>query len=82
MGLPRFLSELKRRKVYRVAVVYSAVGWALLEAADLVLPRLDFPDWTVNAVLAVVLLGFPLALVFAWVFDFGPQGIVRTEWQL
>jgi hypothetical protein len=43
---------------------------------------LDFPDWTVNAVLAVVLLGFPLALVFAWVFDFGPQGIVRTEWQL
>jgi hypothetical protein len=36
MGLPRFLSELKRRKVYRVAVVYSAVGWALLEAADLV----------------------------------------------
>jgi TolB-like protein len=79
MGLPRFLSELKRRKVYRVAVVYAAVGWALLEAADLVLPRLDFPDWTVNAVLAVVLLGFPLALVFAWVFDVGPQGIVRTE---
>ena len=41
MGLPRFLSELKRRKVYRVAVVYSAVGWALLEAAAIGFSRLD-----------------------------------------
>jgi hypothetical protein len=79
MGLPRFLAELKRRKVYRVAVVYAAVGWALLEASGMVLPRLALPDWTVNVVLAVVLLGFPLALVFAWIFDISPQGIVRTE---
>jgi TolB-like protein/Tfp pilus assembly protein PilF len=79
MVLPRFLSELKRRKVYRVALVYAVVGWALLEASGMVLPRLDLPDWTVNVVLAVVLLGFPLALVFAWVFDFSSQGIVRTE---
>jgi TolB-like protein/Flp pilus assembly protein TadD len=79
MVLPRFLTELKRRKVYRVALVYSAVGWVLLEAADVVLPRLGLPDWTVNLVLAIVLLGFPLALVFAWIFDLGPQGVVRTE---
>ena len=79
MVFPRFLSELKRRKVYRVALVYAVVGWALLESSGMVLPRLDLPDWTVNVVLAVVLLGFPLALVFAWVFDFSPQGIVRTE---
>jgi TolB-like protein len=79
MVLPRFLAELKRRKVYRVALVYAGVGWALLEAADVVLPRLALPDWTVNVVLAVVLLGFPLALVFAWIFDFSPQGVVRTE---
>lgn len=51
----------------------------LLEAADVVLPRLGLPDWTVNVVLAVVLLCFPLALVFAWIFDLNPQGIVRTE---
>jgi len=79
MGLPRFLAELKRRKVYRVALVYAGVGWALLEASGMVLPRLALPDWTVNVVLAVVLLGFPLALVFAWIFDVSPQGIVRTE---
>ena len=79
MVLPRFLAELKRRKVYRVALVYAGVGWALLEAADVVLPRLALPDWTVNLVLALVLLGFPLALVFAWIFDISPEGIVRTE---
>ena len=79
MVLPRFLAELKHRKVYRAAVVYAAVGWALLEAADVVLPRLGLPDWSVDVVLAVVLLGFPLAIVFAWIFDISPQGIVRTE---
>jgi TolB-like protein/Tfp pilus assembly protein PilF len=79
MVFPRFLAELKHRKVYRAAVVYAAVGWALLEASDVVLPRLGLPDWTVDVVLAVVLLGFPLAIVFAWIFDLSSQGIVRTE---
>ena len=79
MVLPRFLAELKHRNVYRAALVYAAVGWALLEAADVVLPRLGLPDWTVNLVLALVLLGFPLAIVFAWIFDVSAQGIVRTE---
>jgi len=77
--LPRFLAELKHRNVYRAAVVYAAVGWALLEAADVVLPRLGLPDWTVNLVLALVLLGFPLAIVFAWIFDVSARGIARTE---
>ncbi len=79
MVLPRFLAELKHRNVYRAAVVYAAVGWMLLEAADVVLPRLGLPDWTVNFVLALVLLGFPLAIVFAWIFDISTQGIVRTQ---
>ena len=79
MVLPRFLTELKRRKVYRAALVYAGVGWVLLEVADVAFPRLGLPDWTVNLVLALVLLGFPLAIVFAWIFDFSPQGVVRTQ---
>ena len=78
MVLPRFLTELKRRKVYRAALVYAGVGWVLLEVADVAFPRLGLPDWTVNLVLAFVLLGFPLAIVFAWIFDFSAQGVVRT----
>jgi len=79
MVLPRFLAELKHRNVYRAAVVYAAVGWMLLEASDVVFPRLGLPDWTVNLVLGLVLLGFPLAIVFAWIFDISGQGIIRTE---
>lgn len=79
MVLPKFLAELKHRNVYRAAVVYVAVGWALLEAADVVLPRLGLPDWAVNVVLAAVLLFFPLAIVFAWIFDLNRQGLVRTQ---
>ena len=62
MVLPRFLTELKRRKVYRAALVYAGVGWVLLEFADVAFPRLGLPDWTVNFVLALILLGFPSPL--------------------
>jgi adenylate cyclase len=79
MVSPRFLTELKRRKVYRAALVYAGVGWVLLEFADVAFPRLGLPDWTVNLVLALILLGFPLAIVFAWIFDVSPQGVVRTQ---
>jgi len=63
MVLPRLLAELKHRNVYRAAVAYAAVGWIILEVADVALPRLGLPDWTVNFALAMVLLGFPLAIV-------------------
>lgn len=79
MVLPRFLTELKRRNVYRAALVYAGVGWVLLEVADVAFPRLGLPDWTVNFVLALVLVGFPIAIVFAWIFDLSAQGIARTQ---
>jgi adenylate cyclase len=79
MVLPKFLTELRRRKVYRVALVYAGVGWVLLEFADVAFPRLGLPDWTVNFVLALVLFGFPFAIVFAWIFDVSAQGVVRTQ---
>jgi len=79
MVFPRLLTELKRRKVYRVALVYAGVGWVLLEFADVAFPRLGLPDWTVNFVLALILFGFPIAIVFAWIFDLSAQGVVRTE---
>jgi TolB-like protein len=79
MALPRFLTELKRRNVYRAALVYAGVSWVLLEFADVAFPRLGLPDWTVNFVLALALFGFPFAIVFAWIFDLSEQGIERTE---
>jgi adenylate cyclase len=73
-----FLSELKRRNVYRAALIYAAAGWVLLQIADIVFPRLGLPEQTVNYVLLLAALGSPFAIVFAWFFDITPEGIVRT----
>ena len=62
MSIRQFLSELKRRQVYRAVIVYATLAWALLEGADIVLPRLGFEDESVTLVLILVILGFPIAL--------------------
>ena len=78
-GLRGFVAELKRRKVFRVAVVYGGVGFVVAQAADIAFPALQLPAWTVTLVVVLVLLGFPVALVLAWAFELTPDGIVRTE---
>jgi TolB-like protein len=74
-----FIQELKRRKVFRVAVVYAATAFVVLQAADLILPALLLPDWTYRMLVLLVLFGFPVALALAWAFDITPEGVKRTE---
>ena len=74
-----FFSELKRRNVYKVAVAYAVVAWLLIQIATATFPVLEIPTWATKLVIAVVVLGFPLALVFAWAFELTPEGIKRTE---
>ncbi len=74
-----FLAELKRRHVFRVAAVYGATSFVVVEAADLFFPRLGLPDWTVTLMVGLVLVGFPIALVLAWAFELTPEGVKRTE---
>jgi TolB-like protein/cytochrome c-type biogenesis protein CcmH/NrfG len=77
---PGLFTELKRRKVFRVAVVYAATAFAVLQGADILLPNLGVPDWAMRFLVAVVLLGFPIALVLAWALELRPDGEVkRTE---
>ena len=75
----RFLSELRRRRVIRVAVVYAIAGWIVIEVASTMLPGLNLPAWTVTLVIALVVLGFPIAFLMGWMFDIGPGGMQRTE---
>ena len=72
------VSELKRRKVFRVAVVYAAMAFALLQAADIMLPRLGVPEWGMSFIVFLVLLGFPVALVLAWALEITPAGLRVT----
>jgi TolB-like protein/Flp pilus assembly protein TadD len=73
-----FSAELKRRRVYRVAVVYAAVAFVIWQAADFVLPAARLPDWAPTLVLVLTILGFPIAVVLAWALEITPEGIRRT----
>ena len=68
-----FIEELKRRRVFRAAILYLVVAWAVIEASDLIVPRLGLPDWTVTFIIVVAGLGFPIALVLAWLYDLRPD---------
>jgi TolB-like protein len=73
-----FFAELKRRRVFRVALVYAGAAWAMAQVADVLEPVLNLPEWTVPMVLFLLILGFPIAMVLAWAFDIGPSGIETT----
>jgi adenylate cyclase len=79
MNSRKFFAELKRRKVYSVAVTYGVVGWLLIQVVTQVFPPFEIPNWAQRLVILAILLGFPIALVLAWVYDFTRQGIKRTS---
>ncbi len=72
------LQELKRRNVIRVGGLYVIVGWVLAQAASLLESALDLPGWFDAVVVSLLLIGLPLALVFAWAFEITPEGLKRT----
>jgi len=78
-SLRSFLSELKRRRVYRVAAVYAAVAFVIWQAAEIAVPALGLPDWVLTAVVVATLVGFPIALILGWAFDVTPEGVRVTE---
>lgn len=78
MNAETFFAELKRRKVYSVAIAYVVAGWALAQGIAQVLPVFDIPNWVVRLLVVLIVLGFPVALTLSWFFDFTRYGIVRT----
>jgi hypothetical protein len=78
MKASRFLTELKRRKVYKVAVAYAVGSWLLIQAASIFLPTFGAPPCMMKAVVMFLGLGFILSAILSWVFDITPQGIKRT----
>ena len=73
-----FFAELRRRRVVRIVIVYAIAGWVVIEVASTMLPGLHLPAWTVTFVIALVVLGFPIAVIMGWMFDLGPRGAERT----
>src|SRR5256714_6594836 len=74
-----FLTQLKRRQVYRVAVAYAIVAWLLIQAASILFPTFEAPPWVMKVFVTAVILGFPVALILAWAFELTPEGLRRSE---
>jgi TolB-like protein/Flp pilus assembly protein TadD len=73
-----FFEELQRRKVYRVAAAYIVAAGFIIQIASAAFPAWELPNWTLRLVIALLLIGFPIALILAWAFDVTPQGIKVT----
>src|SRR5437762_11545595 len=78
MNLKKFFAELKRRRVYGVAIAYAVSGSALAQGIAQVFPVFDVANWVVRFIVLLIVLGFPVALVLSWFFDLTRYGIVRT----
>jgi TolB-like protein len=79
VSLNNFLAELKRRNVYKIAIAYGVVAWLLIQIASQIFPFFDIPSWAVRLVVLLLIIGFPIALIFSWAFEMTPAGIKRTE---
>jgi len=74
-----FFEELKRRNVFRVGIAYAVTSWLLMQAADLIFPRIGLSDSAVTLVIALLAIGFIPALIFAWAFELTPEGIKKEK---
>ena len=79
MKIDTFFTELKRRNVYKVAIAYIVGGWALSQGIAQVFPVFDIPNWAIRLIVLLIIIGLPIALILAWMFELTPQGIKRTE---
>src|SRR5438477_4664211 len=75
MNPGNFFLELKRRNVYKVAVAYAVVAWLTIQAASIFLPAFNAPQWAMQIVILILIVGFPIALAFSWAFEITPEGI-------
>ncbi len=78
-GSTSFIQELKRRKVFRVAITYAVVAWLIIQVAAVTFGDFGIPAWAFRFVVLMVILGFPLALVIAWAFELTPEGVVKSS---
>jgi TolB-like protein len=79
VNLSKFLAELKRRNVYKVAITYAVVAWLLIQAASILLPTFEAPAWVMKAFVVFLAFGFIISVIISWAFEATPEGLKRTE---
>ena len=77
--MPSFITELKKRKVFNSAAIYLATAFVILQAAQIIIPALLIPEWTLRLLVVLAILGFPVIIILSWIYDVGDKGIVKTD---
>ena len=79
MNLKNLISELKRRNIFRVAAAYAIAGWLIIQIVTVIEDPLALPGWFDTAIIVLVGIGFPLAIIIAWAFELTPEGLKKTK---
>ncbi len=77
--MPQFFQELKKRKVFNTAAIYLATAFVILQVSQIVIPALHIPDWTLSFIVVLIILGFPVVIIFSWIYDVNDDGVVKTK---
>ena len=77
--MPSFITELKKRKVFNSAAIYLATAFVILQAAQIIIPALLIPEWTLRLLVVLAILGFPVIIILSWIYDVGDKGIIKTD---
>ena len=79
MNLKKYIAELKRRNVFKPAITYLIVAWIIAQVSDIVLPTFNAPPYIMKALIIILIIGFPLNLILAWIYELTPRGIKKTK---
>ena len=77
--MPYIFTELKKRKVFNSAAIYLAIAFVILQVAQIIIPALHIPGWTLSFIVVLLILGFPIVVIFSWIYDVSDKGIVKTD---
>ena len=78
MNFYKYITELKRRNVIKAGVAYLVVAWVLLQVFSILLPLFEAPLWVLRTITLLMAIGFPIWLVFSWIYEMTPEGIKKT----
>ena len=76
--MANFFTELKKRKVLNSAAIYLATAFVILQVAQIIIPALHIPSWTLSFIVVLLILGFPIVVIFSWIYDVSDDGIIKT----
>ena len=79
MNFKKYISELKRRNIVRSAITYLVIAWLIAQVSSIVFPAFNLPTYFMKTLIFILIIGFPVSLVFAWAYKLSPKGIEKTQ---